>query len=295
MASHSKWMVRLIAAAVTILPVIILTYYYSLRMDFHLPDTALGFHPVQLDDNPAIMSARQIFDYLHRTNSHSCRFSVDFGFAVYDDGQIAAPDGHKAVCMDDGVAPVFGHCLIYSFGINHQWSFDRAMEEFKCQVYAFDPSMVLDSRDPVGKRIHFFRLGLDGQDRVHPTQKWPMKTVTSIYDMLASRHGNRTVDVLKMDVEFKEWEAIPQMLQSGFIVNCVKQLAVEIHFLANDTLDTFRHRLSILKRLETDGQFVRFSSRPNPWLKRSISILNNETDYIGFELAWYNSRFKLSK
>jgi hypothetical protein len=106
-----------------------------------------------------------------------------------------------------------------------------------------------------------------------------------------------------MDIEFYEWDAIPQMLRSGFLADKVKQLAVEIHFNANDTLETFQSRARILQDLETSsetsshpdkasaGRFVRFSSRPNPWLKRPISILEGEEDYIGLELAWYNSRF----
>jgi hypothetical protein len=107
------------------------------------------------------------------------------------------------------------------------------------------------------------------------------------------------IDVLKMDIEFSEWEALPEMLQSGFLADKVKQLAVEIHFDADDSLEIFRERISVLKALESNslfshinyGGFVRFSSRPNPGLKRPILMLGGKQDYIGLELAWYNSRF----
>jgi hypothetical protein len=46
-----------------------------------------------------------------------------------------------------------------------------------------------------------------------------------------------------MDIEYSEWDAIPQMLRTGFLAEKVKQLAVEIHFNASDTLDNFQRRV----------------------------------------------------
>ncbi|XP_046638631.1 probable methyltransferase-like protein 24 [Daphnia pulicaria] len=234
------------------------------------------------------MSAKEIFRYLHWTNSTSCLFAVDFGYWVWNGGGVAAPDGHKAVCLDQFISPVYDNCLVYSFGINNQWTFDEAMAKFGCQVYSFDPSMGVGDYDR-SRHIHFHNLGLSGKNEAHPTTKWNMKTASSIYEMLG--HQPTLIDVLKMDIEFYEWDAIPQMLRSGFLADKVKQLAVEIHFNANDTLETFRRYVGILQDLESTGRFVRFSSRPNPWLKRPISILGGQEDYVGMELTWYNSRF----
>ena len=49
--------------------------------------------------------------------------------------------------MDPSVASDVKNCLIYSFGINNEWSFDKMFESFGCQVYAFDPSMDMKDGD----------------------------------------------------------------------------------------------------------------------------------------------------
>jgi hypothetical protein len=172
------------------------------------------------------------------------------------------------------------------------------MAKFGFHVYAFDPSMLGVEDHNRTELIHFYKLGLDKENGQNPSG-WNMKTADSIYEMLAGQHGNTTlIDVFKMDIEYAEWEVIPQMLQSGFLASKVKQLAVEIHFKADDSLEDYQKRVGILQDLESmdhsdsgAGRFVRFSSRHNPGLKRSINILGNKDDFVGFEVAWYNSRF----
>lgn len=259
-------------------------------------DNSLSIAPTKQAE---LMSPEEIIQYLHWTNSTSCQLAVDFGFDVAVWGGMAAPDGQKAVCLDQVISPVYGKCLVYSFGIKNLWSFDEDMAQFGCQVYSFDPSMGVDDHNRTD-HIHFFNLGLAGKDEVN-AQGWNMKTASSIYRMLSGHHGASTlIDVLKIDIEFYEWEVILQMLKSGFLAEKVLQFAVEIHFHAEDPLEIFQGRVRILQDLESTyplsyandiGGFVRFSSRPNPGLKRPLTILGGKEGYIGFEVAWYNSRF----
>lgn len=134
------------------------------------------------------MSAEEIYGYLHWTNSASCLFAVDFGFWLWIGFGIATPDGHKAVCLDQTISPVYNNCLVYSFGINHMWTFDEAMEMYKCQVFSFDPSMDVKTHDR-SPNIHFYNIGLAGENRLDQTTGWNLKTASSIYQMLSSRHG----------------------------------------------------------------------------------------------------------
>jgi hypothetical protein len=172
------------------------------------------------------MSAEDVFQYLHWSNCAACQVPVDFGFVMARSGNpggVAHPDGQKLVCLDQYIAPVYNNCHVYSFGINNQWTFDEDMAQFGCHVYSFDPSMGANDHNRTSK-IHFFNLGLAKENGQSPNG-WKMKTASSIYEMLADYHGSSTlIDVFKMDIEFYEWEVIPQMVQSGFLRDKVKQL-----------------------------------------------------------------------
>jgi hypothetical protein len=192
-----------------------------------------------------LSAAENIFRYLHWTNSTSCLFAVDFGFGIWNGRGVAASDGYKAVCLDQFIAP-------------HLWSMSRLFVRDQqtlvirrshgqiriCQVYSFDPSMPGVKNHNRTRNIHFYNIGLSGMDGINSSSGWKMKTASSIYKMLAKSHGSSTlIDVFKMDIEYSEWDAIPQMLRTGFLAEKVKQLAVEIHFNASDTLDNFQRRV----------------------------------------------------
>lgn len=248
--------------------------------------TNLSSSKIYEKENPTIA---EMFEYFHWPNSSACKFAVDFGFNIIVTESVQAPDGHKAVCLDPFISPKYNECLAYSFGINNEWTFDEAMSQFGCNVYSFDPSMGLSNQE-ISERIHFLSIGLTeaNSSQLKYPSSWNMKSLSSIYEMLEREHGAKPIDVLKMDIEFSEWDVIPSFIQSGMSEK-VKQLAVEIHFHSEDSLEVFSSYYHKLRALEGKG-FYRFSSRANPWLKRYIGVLGRE-DYIGFELAWYNSKY----
>ncbi|XP_071522723.1 probable methyltransferase-like protein 24 isoform X4 [Panulirus ornatus] len=117
----------------------------------------------------------------------SCREMRYFGGRVSPSGLV---DGDKAVCL----APVFditpGDCIVYSFGISNEWSFDDAMAQFGCQVYAFDPTMGVADHNK-SERVHFYNLGLGPSDtstRIGGVSA-SLRTLGHIMDMLG--HTNK--------------------------------------------------------------------------------------------------------
>ena len=102
----------------------------------------------------------EIIDYLEWTNRSSCRLAHDFGGNVWPKIGL---DGQKTICMDPEIKPEDDQCLVYSFGISGEWSFDEAMQAFGCQVHSFDPSMDLGDHQH-SQNISFHNLGLGDRD-----------------------------------------------------------------------------------------------------------------------------------
>ncbi|KAK3086827.1 hypothetical protein FSP39_024138 [Pinctada imbricata] len=142
-------------------------------------------------------------------------------------------DGGWDICNDIKYRPK-SPCLVYSFGINNDFSFDEAMEKvYGCDVYSFDPSMGIgDHRH--SKRIQFFRTGIGAYDsesgsenRTTKSNKtWKLKRLQTIIREL--NHENRRIDVLKLDIEGNEKDTLIDMMKSGVLKNVV-QLCLEFH------------------------------------------------------------------
>ncbi|KAK3086640.1 hypothetical protein FSP39_021286 [Pinctada imbricata] len=184
-------------------------------------------------------------------------------------------DGGWDICNDSQYRPKTP-CLVYSFGINNDFSFDEAIEKYYgCDVYSFDPSMNIGNHNH-SKNIHFYQIGLGDKEEEIYVQKtnsrWKLKTLKTIIHELG--HTNRRIDILKMDIEGHERESLPQMMASGALRN-VSQLCLEFHsFYVVDTV----------KELYKFG-FRIFWSHQNPlW----PLFYENETFSHGNEVSFVN-------
>ena len=240
------------------------------------------------------MTGRQIVDYLKWTNQSACALKHYFGgtFSAASLRFVPGKDGQKAICMDYRVDPDSRGCIVYSFGINNEWSFDKEMERYGCRVFSFDPSMnASDHRH--SERIWFYNMGLADRDYEIIVRKrgipsrWKMKSLSSIHTMLRPIHGNAEIDYLKIDVEGDEWGVIEDIIASGMLPK-IRQIGIEVHFWpANGTLSHFRSLAAILQSLEANGM-VRFDSVLNPTSDNFIDAFKFN-DYTCYEIAWYNN------
>lgn len=236
--------------------------------------------------NSDSLTGTQIMEYFKWSNGSSCPLVHDFGgkFLKNPSGK----DGQKSVCIDPKVAPQPRKCLVYSFGISNEWSFDEEMEEYGCEVFAFDPSMKIGRHDH-SPGIHFYNWGLSDGDKVQmgPTgTEWQMYSLSSVYDILSDRHGPKVIDYIKMDIEGYEWEVLPNIIATGMLSK-IRQLAFEIH-LPNYAVEEFRKLVRIIRSLESMGM-VRFDSKYNPWYLANFTHLQLWRQPAGYEIAWYNS------
>lgn len=92
-------------------------------------------------DNPSLVEIRrQFYSIVNMPLQNVCTVGKFFG-GIWMDNH-GCLDGHKYVCMDKFYGDIIsGNCLIYSFGINDEWSFEEGMAQLGCTIRTFDPTI----------------------------------------------------------------------------------------------------------------------------------------------------------
>lgn len=232
------------------------------------------------------LNGKQIMRYFMWSNQSSCSLVHDFGGVMLKNP--SGLSGQKSVCLDPKVSPQSENCLVYSFGISSEWSFEEAMEKYGCDVYCFDPSMGKKQHDH-SPQIHFFPWALSSSknNRKRGPNRLRYHSLSSIYNLLSTYHGNRTIDYLNIDKDFGGWEVISDVMNSSNLLNRIRQFAVKIHLLKEEPIDTYRILAHILRSLEVKGM-VRFDSKYDPWHFGNFTKLDVWAP-LNYDLVWYNS------
>jgi len=137
-----------------------------------------------------------------------------------------AVDGDKFVCMDDKrLWDNNGRCIIYTFGISDDWSFEDDFDNLGCSIFAFDPSVNYPRTR--GRNIVFKKLGLGADTKRRKNgARYDLETLENIFKM--NNHSESVINYLKIDVEGEEAAALPKWISSGALKN-VEQFGMEIH------------------------------------------------------------------
>ena len=132
-------------------------------------------------------------------------------------------DGHKFVCMPDLINEIENNeCLVYSFGVSNDWSFEKAMGDMGCKVLSFDPTV--DHPNKLADNVWFEKLGLG-------TQKDEELSLDSFSSILhKNRHENSSISYLKIDIEGEEVNGLQHWFNSGALDN-VQQIGMEYHLV----------------------------------------------------------------
>ena len=178
-------------------------------------------------------------------------------------------DGQKYVCLDELIRDISNQeCVVYSFGIKDDWSFEDSIAGFGCKVYAFDPT--IDNPESRSTNIVFKKIGVVGKQGIDNDYH----TLDQILE--DNSHTETNISYLKLDIEAHELSGIPLWLKSGALNN-VQQIAAEIHLSPheeNATLNFFES----FKDLELQGNFRIFNWEANNCFKN----YNKDWDYFGF-------------
>jgi len=178
-------------------------------------------------------------------------------------------DGGKWVCGIDRVAKQ-DKCVIYSFGINGESSFESSLlnRAPNCEIWGYDFSVngwgpEINGDPELSGRAHFRPWALGGSDR-HQEHDHPKYWTL---DSLMKLNGHTFIDVLKIDIEGGEYEALTSFIEAhaerGQLP--VGQLQLEIH--ARDGRERFDYFNQWWAGLEAAGL------RPF-WTEPNIVYLN---------------------
>eukprot|EP00434_Breviolum_minutum_P019112 symbB.v1.2.016845.t1/scaffold1296.1/size126233/3 len=133
-------------------------------------------------------------------------------------------DGNKWTC---GARLIQAPCVVYSFGSNNNMQFEWGVYELgrNCEIHIFDPtSNAPPQLKSIGAKFHKVGLsGHDGMASLGPGRALPVKTLKTIME----ENGHKHIDILKVDIEDGEHEAIPQLSEVGW--PSIGQFLVEVH------------------------------------------------------------------
>ncbi|RUS70975.1 hypothetical protein EGW08_021257 [Elysia chlorotica] len=166
-------------------------------------------------------------------------------------------DGGWETCSDPAYRPR-KPCIIYSFGINDDFTFDDEVSKFYgCHVHSFDPSTTMRDHKR-SNQITFHAIGVANFDGTWRT--WRMLTLRSIAEELG--HEMSAVSMVKLDVEEWEWTVLPEALTSHALDE-VSQLLVELHITIKPQpkRERYLHALLTLARLYRSGFRIFYTRR----------------------------------
>ncbi|XP_076812207.1 uncharacterized protein LOC143459115 [Clavelina lepadiformis] len=119
----------------------------------------------------------RIWNYIYQRQYH-CTESKYLG------GLTSGPyigDGAYDLCVEKQFWPQGGDkgkCLVYSFGINNDFSFDDEMAKLGCEVHSFDPSMTLADNSVTNTGVIFHKIGISNEDKNSGFNGWKMRTLS---------------------------------------------------------------------------------------------------------------------
>lgn len=213
-----------------------------------------------------------VFTYMENITIR-CNTPILAGRVIME--QVPYIKNEKYVCLDRKYKIVPGNCLIYSFGISTDWSFDDDMDQlFNCKVYCFDHT--IHKRDHQrSKNIRFLATGISSVKRNQVDR----------YINILKRfgHENATIDYLKMDVEGAELQFFEDVFtNTPEVLNNIKQIGMEIHATRNKNY--MKRYMRYFELLECLGFRLMFSQMID--INALLYKKNGKTRSCCYELMW---------
>ena len=136
-------------------------------------------------------------------------------------------DGGTYVCMDELTYNIPNNeCVIFSFDVSDDWTFEDMTDNLGCTVYAFDPTVNCPSKRR--RTILFQKLGVAAKKDTNNL----LNTLGNIFKKY--HHRNRKISNLKIAIEGSKLAGLSSWLSKDAIKN-VQQIAAEVHFRGTES------------------------------------------------------------
>ncbi|KAK3865683.1 hypothetical protein Pcinc_028725 [Petrolisthes cinctipes] len=193
-------------------------------------------------------------------------------------------DGNKWVCMSKKFKVQPDKCVVMSFGISTDWSFDDEMDKkYGCKVYSFDHTIHKQDHER-SKNLKFYSLGLSGTTR---TNKKGIVTIDRYINTLKKLNlENSTIDYLKIDIEGSELSFFGDVLyQTPNLMKNVKMMGIEIHMTKKDHLQRFWEFFQRLECLGFKVIFTEMNRVKSNWFHQGKKLRS-----MCYEVVWARDR-----
>ncbi|XP_063852853.1 probable methyltransferase-like protein 24 isoform X2 [Scylla paramamosain] len=225
------------------------------------------------------------YEYIY-TSRVPCDFKMMLGGRLYH--KTSKIDGDKWVCMDKQFNISPKKCLVFSFGIGADWSFEDETEgKLGCKVFAFDPTINKETHNRTEK-ISFFNLGIGDSNKTGPTFKVKTNRYCNILSGLG--HLNSVIDILKIDIEGSELRVFRDVLEgTPNLLKNVKFIAMEVHIGGKTTEIGRGHKAfwKYFQLLDCFGFKILYSAI-NPF--SGGRVVNGRRRSCCYEIVWVQDR-----
>uniref|UniRef100_A0A0B6ZJN4 Methyltransferase domain-containing protein n=1 Tax=Arion vulgaris TaxID=1028688 RepID=A0A0B6ZJN4_9EUPU len=206
-------------------------------------------------------------------------------------------DGGWEFCDENLYRPPKGDCLVYSFGINFDFSYDDDMAAYGCEVHAFDPSMNT-APNLHGDRVYFHPTGVGAKNTtisIAPKyEEWQLYTIGSHRRILQHAPEQRQLHTVKMDVEGYELDSLMTALDEGSLSD-VRQLSFETHVAwgrFDPTKDNYIQFLRLLRKVYEKGFRIYLTHRNYVYSAFDSLLEKGKKRAYCHEIHTINSNFK---
>jgi hypothetical protein len=178
-------------------------------------------------------------------------------------------------------------CLVISIGIGNSWEFEDALADLGCSVHAFDPTFelfkahVAHAYKQPRVRFYFTGLGSAGTNGsasnagVYGALSKRLRPLDEIFRIAVEGRERSFVDVLKIDCEGCEWNAIADVAKRApNLFAQVQYLLLELHMTPRYSLHAPAPLNALMSHLIDHHGFHLFRK---PHINRGFPWARNET------------------